>query len=179
VRVIVTGGAGFIGSHVVERLLERGNSVLCVDNLDKFYDPREKLRNMETAKKSKRFTFVKLDIRSETLPHIFKKFEPDGVIHLAAKAGVRNSLEIPEEYASVNVLGTVNVLEASRANDAKVVFASSSSVYGQRTKASEKKPFKEDGPTRPHSPYAASKKAGEVYVQTYRGLYGIDRKSVV
>ncbi|MGD2067590.1 MAG: GDP-mannose 4,6-dehydratase [Gemmatimonadota bacterium] len=169
--VLVTGAAGFIGSHVVDRLLRRGESVLGLDDFDPFYPRRTKLRNLSRARKSDAFRLVEGDIRDRTLLAGLPD-EVDAVVHLAAKAGVRPSIEDPAGYTSVNVQGTVALLEMVREREIRpFLFASSSSVYGNN----EKVPFSEDDPVdRPISPYAATKKAGELICHTYHHLYGVD-----
>jgi len=170
--ILVTGGAGFIGSQLVERLLARDNGVVCVDNFDSFYPPEIKRRNIERALTNKCFKLVECDIRSkEDLGKIFCTHEIDNIIHLAARAGVRPSISDPLLYQDVNVRGTINLLELSKEYGIKnFVFGSSSSVYG----ASDKIPFKEgDGLLQPISPYAASKQAGELFCYTYHYLYHI------
>lgn len=177
-RVLVTGGAGFIGSHVSEALLRRGDDVVCLDSLDDFYDPRQKRNNLglvrETAVTAgQQFTFVEGDIRdADLLSRTAKRESFDAIIHLAARAGVRPSIEEVPLYADVNVSGTCRVLEMAREFDVKnFVFASSSSVYGERTEI----PFREtDLVDRPVSPYAATKKAGELLCSTYNHLFDIN-----
>ena len=170
--ILVTGGAGFIGSHLVERLLARGNRVICVDNFAPFYPPEVKRRNIERLLTNERFELVECDIRSEDdLGKIFYTHEIDSVIHLAARVGVRPSISDPLLYQDVNIRGTLNLLELSREKGIKnFVFGASSSVYG----ASEQIPFREDDSlTRAISPYAASKQAGELFCHTYHHLYHI------
>jgi len=170
--ILVTGGAGFIGSHLVERLLARGNGVICVDNFDPFYPPEIKRRNIECILTNERFELVECDIRSkDDLGKIFYTHGIDNVIHLAARAGVRPSISDPLLYQDVNVRGTINLLELSKEYGIKnFIFGSSSSVYG----ASDKIPFREgDSLHQPISPYAASKKAGELFCYTYHYLYHI------
>jgi UDP-glucuronate 4-epimerase len=171
-RVLVTGGAGFIGSHLVDALLMQGIQVVSLDNFDEFYPKAEKQANVARQLEQTNFRLVSSDIRDKAaMQQVFSQFRPQAVVHLAAKAGVRASLEDPEGYESVNVSGTRIVLEACRqfAVD-KVVFGSSSSVYGRN----EKTPFAEtDALLNPASPYAASKIAGEALCQTYAHLYGL------
>ena len=170
-RVIVTGGAGFIGSHVVDALLARGESVVCIDEFNDYYDPRIKRHNLRGALRSERFRLVEGDLGDEAvLTETFRE-NPDALVHLAARAGVRPSLEEPALYYRVNCEGSAKLLEACRAAGvSRVVFASSSSVYGGNTKV----PFHEDDPVeRPVSPYAASKRAGELLCHTYHHLYGM------
>ena len=171
-NILVTGGAGFIGSHLAERLLGRGDRVVVLDNLNDYYDPRIKQRNLEAALKSPAFTFVKGDILDgPLLDRVFGGTAFDVIVHLAARAGVRPSLEQPLLYEQVNGLGTLNLLEQARQRGIKrFVFASSSSVYGNVKTI----PFREDARVdRPVSPYAATKAAGELYCHNYFHLYGI------
>lgn len=171
-RILVTGAAGFIGSHLTERLLHEGHLVWGLDNLNSFYDPQVKRQNLEVARQSPHFHFREGDLRDEAcLADIFGTFQPERVIHLAAMAGVRPSIADPGLYFDVNVRGTLNVLEAMRkAGVAKMLFASSSSVYG----ANPKVPFSEDDRVdNPISPYAATKKAGELLCHTYHHLHGM------
>jgi UDP-glucuronate 4-epimerase len=167
---LVTGGAGFIGSHLTDRLLETGHRVTCFDNFDQFYSPILKWRNIEKASHRSMFKLVSGNItNSKELEKAFCDVE--GVIHLAAQAGVRPSIQNAHLHFEVNVLGTINVLELCRKYGVKkVVYASSSSVYGN---ANGK--FSEDmNVDKPLCPYAASKKAGELNCYTYHHLYGID-----
>jgi UDP-glucuronate 4-epimerase len=171
-KILVTGGAGFIGSHVVEHLLASGHSVVCLDNFDSFYDPRIKRRNLEQVRQNTSFTLVEGDIRDEGLvKDLFTRHEIERVFHAAAKAGVRPSIQDPFIYEEVNVRGTLNLLVCAVAKGVKnFVFASSSSVYG----ANSKVPFSEDNPVdRPISPYATTKKACELLCYTYHHLYGL------
>lgn len=166
--ILVTGGAGFIGSNLIETLLKRKaiDRVVCVDNLDPFYDPVFKKENIKPFLKSEKFKFYKTDIRNhDALAKIFANEQPTFVVHLAAKANARASVKEPEEYQSVNIIGTLNLLELSREHHVKrFVFISSSSVYGNAAKA----PFSETSTTDfPLAPYGASKKAGEVLAHTY------------
>jgi UDP-glucuronate 4-epimerase len=166
-RVLVTGAAGFIGSHVCEALVARGDDVVGVDNFDPFYARGIKERNLETLRRGARFRFVEADVVRDPLP-----VEGAGaVLHLAAKPGVRPSLEDPAAYSEANVTGTVRVFEAARrAGVTRVVFGSSSSVYGDATPA----PFAEDAPAvSPISPYAASKRAGELMAHAFAHLHGM------
>ena len=170
---LVTGGAGFIGSHVIEKLLTDNHSVVCVDNFDDFYDPSVKRRNLSEASSRDGFRLVEGDIRDQSvLDQCFSGDPVDAVIHLAARAGVRPSLLQPELYYDVNVIGTLRILEMMRKHDvSRMFFASSSSVYGNNSKT----PFSEtDSVDNPISPYAASKKAGELLCHTYHHLYGFD-----
>jgi len=172
-NILVTGGAGFIGSNLVEHLLNEGQRVICLDNFDPYYDVAIKKKNIEIAAKSPKFTFLNADILdSKALTSCFEKHQIDIVIHLAAKAGVRPSLSDPKGYYDVNVSGTLNLLETMKKFGVKkMVFASSSSVYGNNTKI----PFSEtDIVDFPISPYAATKKAGELLCHTYHHLYDFD-----
>ena len=171
--VFVTGAAGFIGSHVSEALLARGDRVFGFDNFDPFYDRRIKERNLAPLSAHPSFSFLEGDIRdAPALARWGEGTPPDALIHLAAKAGVRPSVADPAGYADVNVRGTVRVLEWARERRVpKVLFASSSSVYGGNTKV----PFSEaDFVDHPVSPYAATKKAGELLCHAYCHLYGMN-----
>jgi len=171
---LVTGGAGFIGSHVCERLLNSGHSVWALDDLNNFYDPQFKRRNIrEIQALAKSFEFVQGDLTDvATVEEIFSSVKFDQVIHLAARAGVRPSLEQPALYQRVNVEGTVNILEAARKNGVKkITIASSSSVYGTNSKV----PFSETDPiVSAISPYAASKLACEALGHVYHHIYEMD-----
>ena len=169
---LVTGGAGFIGSHLVERLLTRGEKVLCLDDFNDFYDPMTKRRNIAGHLGSENYQVIEGDIRDVgLLNRTFSQFPIEKIIHLAARAGVRSSLDQPMLYEDVNVRGTMNLLEMARRHHVEqFVFASSSSVYGGNTEI----PFREsDRISRPISPYAATKYAGELMCYTYHHLYGI------
>ncbi len=171
-RILVTGGAGFIGSHVCQKLLEQGHTVVCFDNLDDFYDPAEKRRNLEEIGSGQNFLFVKNDIcDTSSVSKAINKHRPEIIVHLAARAGVRPSILHPQHYQDVNVQGTLVLLEAARMNNIRnFVFASSSSVYGDQTDL----PFRETARTdSPLSPYGATKKACEVLCYTYYHLYGL------
>jgi len=164
-KVLVTGAAGFIGSHVCEALVVRGHEVVGVDNFDDFYPRAVKERNLEVLRANRAFRLVEADVAREAVPL-------DGVgavVHLAAKAGVRPSLDDPAAYVEANVTGTARVLDAARrAGITRVVFGSSSSVYGDATPA----PFAEDAPAvEPISPYAASKRAAELLAHAFAHLY--------
>jgi UDP-glucuronate 4-epimerase len=171
---LVTGGAGFIGSHVCERLLRDGHRVWALDDLNDFYDPQIKRQNLrEIQSLTKPFEFIPGDITdTAALAGIFSAVKFDQVIHLAARAGVRPSLEQPALYQRVNVEGTVNLLEAARKNGVnKITLASSSSVYGVNAKV----PFSESDPIfSAISPYAASKLACEALGHVYHHIYNMD-----
>ncbi|GAP44466.1 UDP-glucose 4-epimerase [Lentimicrobium saccharophilum] len=172
-HVFITGVAGFIGSSLARTMLEQGYKVSGLDNFDTFYDPAIKRRAVGRLSENKGFKLYEGDIRHrETLDKIFSAAKPDLVIHLAARAGVRPSIEQPELYYDVNVTGTLVLLEAMRAAGIKdMLFASSSSVYGNNRKV----PFSETDPVdNPISPYAATKKAGELLCYTYHHLYNFN-----
>jgi UDP-glucuronate 4-epimerase len=174
VNFLVTGGAGFIGSHVCERLLHSGHSVWAFDDLNTFYDPQLKRRNLRDIQSlAKPFEFAQGDLTDRTaLDELFGSVKFDQVIHLAARAGVRPSLAEPALYQRVNVEGTVNILEAARLTGVKkITIASSSSVYGVNSKV----PFAESDPIfAAISPYAASKLACEALGHVYHHVYGMD-----
>ena len=169
-RILVTGAAGFIGSHSCEALLAQGWEVVGLDNFDPFYDRAIKEQSLESLRRHPRFSFVEGDIRDGAV--VARCLQgTDAVVHLAARAGVRPSLEDPGLYASVNVVGTAQILEAChRGGVRRVVFGSSSSVYGDDTPV----PFAESAiAVRPISPYAATKRAGELLCETFSHLYGL------
>jgi UDP-glucuronate 4-epimerase len=169
-RILLTGGAGFIGSHVAEALLRNKAQLSIVDNLDEFYSPAWKKANLESIRKIGPFDFFDLDICAiDRMRETVANFRPDAIIHLAARAGVRPSIEQPRLYEQVNVAGTVNLLELCREFQvSRLIFGSSSSVYGANSRA----PFSEEQTDlRPISPYAATKLAGELFCYTYAHLY--------
>jgi UDP-glucuronate 4-epimerase len=171
-RVLLTGGAGFIGSHLAEALLQHGYQVAIVDNLDPFYPSFWKKSNLEEIRQAGAYQFYEVDIRDmEALSRIVALTRPAVIIHLAARAGVRPSIEQPHVYERVNVEGTLNLLELCRGFHVdKFIFGSSSSVYG----ATSSVPFSEDHvELRPLSPYAATKLAGEMLAYTYAHLFGL------
>jgi len=174
VNFLVTGGAGFIGSHVCERLLADGHSVWAFDDLNDFYDPQIKRGNLRDIQSlAKPFEFIHGDLTERAaVEELFASVKFDQVIHLAARAGVRPSLAEPALYQRVNVEGTVNILEAARRNGVKkITIASSSSVYGVNAKV----PFSESDPIfSAISPYAASKLACEALGHVYHHIYGLD-----
>ena len=174
---LVTGGAGFIGSHLCERLLKEGNSVVCLDNFDSYYDPEIKIRNVQRVGKTfpDRFELITGDIRNqEQISDLFKTRSIHTVVHLAARAGVRPSIAEPLLYQDVNIRGTMVLLEACRLHGVGVktfIFASSSSVYGENQRV----PFSEtDLDIQPISPYGATKRAGELICYSYHHLHGMD-----
>jgi UDP-glucuronate 4-epimerase len=171
-RVLVTGAAGFIGSHLCEALLARGDDVCAIDDLNDFYDPARKRANLAGFRKHPRCHFAELDIRDEpSLRRLFAERTPDAVAHLAAYGNVRYSIGRAPLYTDVNIAGSVNVLECARTSGTSTfVFASTSSIYG----ATEQLPFVESDPcNRPLAPYPASKKAVEVLGYTYHNLHEI------
>ncbi|MEP6626333.1 MAG: SDR family NAD(P)-dependent oxidoreductase [Ginsengibacter sp.] len=172
-NILVTGAAGFIGSHVCEQLVKVGNLVIGVDNFDSFYAVEIKESNLAQLKQSDHFKLYKIDIRdSNALNEIFASANIDVVIHLAAKAGVRPSIDSIEQYYDVNVNGTVSLLESMRKHGVKkMLFASSSSIYGNNKKV----PFSEtDNVDNPISPYASTKRSGELVCHVYHHLYNFD-----
>lgn len=169
---LVTGGAGFIGSHLIERLLSENYKVLCLDNFNDYYNPAIKWRNIEAVSQYANFQLIQGDILDEDLlKKIFQSNHFDGIVHLAARAGVRPSILQPRLYQEVNIRGTLNLLEMAKQHKiAKFIMASSSSVYGNNKKV----PFSEKDPVdNPISPYAATKKAAELIGYTYSALYNI------
>jgi UDP-glucuronate 4-epimerase len=169
-RVLVTGAAGFIGSHVAEALIERGEQVVGIDNFDPFYARATKERNLSGLLQAPGFTFHEIDILDG--PALRSLLGPDTlVIHLAAKAGVRPSLASPDAYAKTNLMGTASLIEAARdAGVSRIVFGSSSSVYGDDTPS----PFREDVPAvTPVSPYAATKRGGELVLESVAPHFGL------
>ncbi len=171
--VLVTGAAGFIGSQLVDALVDDGREVVGLDSFDSFYDESEKLRNVEAASKSSGFRLVRGDVRDADLVRdLLTETRFDCIVHLAALAGVRPSLERPSAYADVNVNGTSILLEtAVRSGAPRFVFASSSSVYGER----ESGPFLEtDRVDHPLSPYAATKKSAELLCHAFHSAHGLN-----
>jgi UDP-glucuronate 4-epimerase len=171
-RILVTGGAGFIGSHLTARLLASGADVVCLDDFNDYYDPAFKRKNVEPFRGSTQWQLVEGDIRDATLvEETYRNLGIATTVHLAARAGVRPSIRQPRLYEEVNGVGTLNLLEAARRAGARTfVFGSSSSVYGTNSKL----PFSEDDAiTRPVSPYAATKRANELMAYTYHYLHGL------
>jgi UDP-glucuronate 4-epimerase len=171
--ILITGGAGFIGSHLVDRLLSEGDwQVSVVDDFNNFYEPAIKRENVEIHKKNPNYRLFEADIRDKpALDKVFESAHFQSIVHLAARAGVRPSLQQPLLYAETNINGTMNLLELAREHGTKqFVFGSSSSVYGINAKV----PFNEDDPIRqPISPYAATKAGAELLCHTYSHLYGM------
>ncbi|MBW2999045.1 SDR family NAD(P)-dependent oxidoreductase [Candidatus Woesearchaeota archaeon] len=170
--ILVTGGAGFIGSHVCEKLLEKNYKVICIDNFNDFYSPKVKEENLKECLKDNNFVLYREDITNfEGLKKIFQENKIDKIIHLAARAGVRFSITDPVLYEKVNIKGTINLLELAK--DFKIknfIFGSSSSIYG----VNKKVPFSEDDKVENQiSPYGASKRAGEMYCRVYHKLFGL------
>ena len=171
-KILVTGGAGFIGSHLCDALLARGDIVICVDNFNDYYDPTVKEKNVEHNLEQREFRLWKADILDmKKMREIFEFEKPEKIVHLAARAGVRPSIQEAALYEEVNIKGTLNMLElAQEFGVSNFVFGSSSSVYGKNKKI----PFSEkDRVDWPMSPYAATKRAGELLSYVYNQLYGL------
>jgi len=171
-RALVTGGAGFIGSNVTDRLLSQDWHVTVVDNFDPYYDPAQKRRNIADALRHDAYSLIECDVRdASALAAAFDAAQPDVVVHLAARAGVRASVEDPLSYAQVNELGGLHVLaECKSRGNVPVVYSSTSSVYGNTRQI----PFREDDPAaEPLTPYAASKRAGELMAHAFHHVYGL------
>jgi UDP-glucuronate 4-epimerase len=171
-KILVTGTAGFIGNHLAIRLLERGDEVIGIDNLNDYYDVNLKLARLERIKDNNNYTHIKADIADKNaMEQVFQKYQPNRVVNLAAQAGVRYSLENPHAYIDSNIVGFTNILEGCRHHHVEhLVYASSSSVYG----ANEAMPFSvHDNIDHPLSLYAATKKANELMAHTYSHLYDL------
>ncbi len=171
-KILITGAAGFIGSNLSRRLLGKNNSIICVDNFDPFYDRSVKEKNIADLLKNPGFKLIEENIIDEAaMMRVIGEEKPDMIIHLAAKAGVRPSIEDPAGYSRTNINGLISVLEGAKAAGIKdIVFASSSSVYGNTKEV----PFSENAfVDHPISPYAATKKAGELLCNTYSHLNGM------
>ena len=172
-KILVTGGAGFIGSNLCERLLEMGHDVICLDNFNSYYSPDIKKKNIAPLSANPKFNCVIEDVvNHNAIEKVFIENHIDAVIHLAAKAGVRASLEDPEGFSVNNIIGTFHLLEVCKRYKVKnFIFGSSSSIYGNN----EKVPFSEtDNVDYPISPYAATKKANELFCYNYHHLYGMN-----
>ncbi len=171
-NVIVTGAAGFIGAALSERLLSEGDTVLGIDNLNDYYDPKLKVARNLRLEKHSRYTFLKMDIQNESLNDVVSRFRPDVFVNLAAQAGVRYSIENPGAYMRSNVDGFFNVLEACRLNSVhKLVYASSSSVYGDNNDVPFHESARVDDPV---SFYAATKICNEIFAKSYKNIYGMN-----
>jgi UDP-glucuronate 4-epimerase len=171
-RIILTGGAGFIGSHLAERLIREGHSLAVVDEMNDFYSPAVKQQNLAAIRSVGDFEFVQRDIcDAPRMKELFGRFQPEIIVHLAARAGVRPSLEDPLLYERVNVQGTLTLLELARqVHVSNFVFASSSSIYGTTSKV----PFsEEEANPNPISPYGVTKLSGEKLCYCYSHLYGL------
>ncbi|MEK7513152.1 MAG: NAD-dependent epimerase/dehydratase family protein, partial [Patescibacteria group bacterium] len=172
-KVLVTGGAGFIGSHVVDRLIRDGHSVVVIDDFNDYYPPKFKEENIAKHLDHRNFKLYRGDVSDfKFLSGVFEKETFDAIVHIAARAGVRQSIQNPELYCRVNIDGTFYLLELAKAHGVKdFVFASSSSVYGKNSKM----PFEEnDAAHHPISPYAATKRAAELLIHSYAHLYGLN-----
>lgn len=172
-HILITGAAGFIGSHLSEALLARGDSVTALDNFNDYYPPEIKRTNIAACRAHPQFELHQVDIcDAETTAHLIESAHPDVIVHLAARAGVRPSLDDPNLYHRVNIIGTQNVLDAAtRAKPSHIVMASSSSVYGRLTSV----PFREDMDVSfPISPYAATKRMNELMARVYHETYGLN-----
>jgi UDP-glucuronate 4-epimerase len=170
--ILVTGAAGFIGFHVARQLLAEGRKVVGLDNLNSYYDPALKRSRLNVLREDERFSFAHVDVADRRAIHdLFAKYRFPAVIHLAAQAGVRHSIDHPHDYVDANLEGFVNVLEGCRGNECgHLLYASSSSVYG----ANAKLPFSvEDRVDHPVSLYAATKRANELMAWSYSHLYGL------
>ncbi len=171
-KVLITGTAGFIGNKLAQRLLERGDEIIGIDNVNDYYDVSLKEARLDLIKDHKNFTEARIDLEDKaSVQELFKKHQPQRVVNLAAQAGVRYSLENPYAYIDTNIMGFINILEACRHNDVEhLVYASSSSVYGANTNM----PFSvHNNVDHPVSLYAATKKANELMAHTYSHLYRI------
>ena len=171
-KILVTGAAGFVGAGVSRALLARGHTVVGIDNLNDYYDPALKQARLELLDPEPSFSFIKIDISDrDSVAQLFQSEKPQRVVHMAAQAGVRYSLENPFAYANSNLVGFLSILEGCRHHEVEhLVYASSSSVYG----ANEKMPFSvDDNVDHPLSLYAATKKANELMAHSYSHLYGL------
>ncbi len=171
-NILVTGGAGFVGSHLCDRLIEQGNKVICLDSFDEFYPKAIKKENIKDLKENTKFHLITGDVRdTDNLIDILTSKKVEIIVHLAGKCGAVNSLKNPLDYISSNVNGTVSILEAAKeAEINKIIFSSSSAVYGCGLDA----PFTENSSINtPTSPYAASKQAAEMFIRMYHEMHGI------
>lgn len=169
-KALVTGGAGFIGSHLVDALLKMGHGVICFDNFDPYYDVKTKRQNIAHNLSNKNFRLIEADIRNDAIKKVMRENDVEYIFHEAAQPGVRASIENPIKAHEVNVTGTLNVLGAALDSGVKkIINASSSSVYGRV----EHLPFDERHPTNPLSPYGVSKLAAEHYCRVFQELYGL------
>jgi UDP-glucuronate 4-epimerase len=170
-KILVTGGAGFLGSHLIDRLMERGDEVVCLDSFTDYYAPAVKRRNIKPHANNPRFTLVEGDVcQPKLVAAVFDRFHPERVVHLAARVGVAPSVADPLAYEEVNCRGTLELLmQSAKYSVQQFVFASSSSVYG----IGRKMPLSETESCRPISPYAATKRAGELFCHTYHHLHGL------
>ncbi len=170
-NILITGGAGFIGSHLADRLLEKGENIVVIDNFDPYYHVEIKKRNISHNLRKKNYKFLEKDIADlQSLKKIISEENIDVIVHLAAKAGVRPSVEDPHSYSRVNIEGTLNILNATLNSTVdKIIFGSSSSVYG----IPEYLPIDEQHPTKPVSPYGATKLAAEKMLFSYYHMYGV------
>ena len=172
-KIVVTGSAGFIGSHLSEKLIQEGNQVIGIDNFDPFYDKAIKQRNLKNLLPQNKFEFQEIDLTNfEQLSHALKGKNIDAIVHLAGKAGVRPSIEDPRGYINANIIATQNILDIMKTECIKkLAFASSSSIYGN----TKETPFHEtQNVNNPISPYAATKKSCELINYTYHALYDLD-----
>ncbi|MFN0048504.1 MAG: SDR family NAD(P)-dependent oxidoreductase [Cytophagales bacterium] len=171
-NILVTGGAGFVGSHLCDRLIAQGNKVICLDSFDEFYPKAIKKENIKELKENTKFHLITGDVRdTDNLIDILTTKKVEMIVHLAGKCGAVNSLKNPLDYISSNVNGTVSILEAAKeAEINKLIFSSSSTVYGNGIDS----PFTEDSLINtPTSPYAASKQAAEMFIKMYHEMHGI------
>jgi UDP-glucuronate 4-epimerase len=171
-NILVTGGAGFVGSHLCDRLIEQGHKVICLDSFDEFYPKAIKKENIRELKENSKFHLITGDVRdTDNLIDILTTKKVEMIVHLAGKCGAVNSLKNPLDYISSNVNGTVSILEAAKeAEITKLIFSSSSTVYGNGLDS----PFTEDSLINtPTSPYAASKQAAEMFIKMYHEMYGM------
>tara|TARA_B100000900_G_scaffold411924_1_gene432601 strand:- start:1477 stop:2436 length:960 start_codon:yes stop_codon:yes gene_type:complete len=172
-KIIVTGSCGFIGMHLADRLLQNGNNVLGIDNMNSYYNPKLKKDRLEKLRLLENFSFIEIDITNQQkLDKVFADYQPDKVVNLAAQAGVRYSLQNPSAYIDSNIIGFMNILECCRNYETQgLVYASSSSVYG----GNKKMPFSVKDPVdKPISIYAASKKSNELMAYSYNHLFGLN-----